>query len=393
MAVLRRLGRSAPSRGPLTAVRTAPSASRGTPERTIWDDTSAATAEWASTSAPLEGTTTADVCVIGLGITGLSAAAALAAAGADVVGVNAGPIGSGNSSRTTGLAGPGLTIPYHQLVALLGRRRAAALYRATLNTLDAMAAFPREFQHTGVVRETGTDGDMAAQEIAALTRDGFNAEAAPTGVYVPFGGVVDPLQRLHRVAEAAQQAGARLISDTQAQQVAERGTFGATGEVQCRVTIIALDGGLDVAVPALAHDVRTRTMRAAATASSTVETDHPVMSGQGTSHWLQLPAGHLVAQHGPARTKPKETALSSGTLDARLTDTLAAVDATAAITHRWSIASGFTTDGLPRIARMGATIAVGGYNGASSVLGPLLGQAAAELALGRRSKIARILNR
>src|SRR5262245_66565381 len=87
----------------------------------------AATASPAASHPPLEGEQRADVCVIGGGFTGLSAALHLAESGASVVLLEAGEVGAGASGRNGGQVIPGLKLDQSELEALLGRGRGAGL--------------------------------------------------------------------------------------------------------------------------------------------------------------------------------------------------------------------------------------------------------------------------
>ena len=70
--------------------------------------------------APLEGEHSAEVAVIGGGITGLSTALHLAEAGVNVALVEAGEIPSGGSGRSVGLVNAGLWIPPDDILEALG---------------------------------------------------------------------------------------------------------------------------------------------------------------------------------------------------------------------------------------------------------------------------------
>jgi glycine/D-amino acid oxidase-like deaminating enzyme len=80
-------------------------ANRHETPRSLW----AATAPPPPPTAPLEGTVRADVCVIGAGYTGLSAALAAAEAGAAVIVLEAAEIGWGASGRNNGQVIPTLS--------------------------------------------------------------------------------------------------------------------------------------------------------------------------------------------------------------------------------------------------------------------------------------------
>ncbi|MEH6829528.1 MAG: FAD-binding oxidoreductase [Sulfitobacter sp.] len=88
----------------------------------------AATATKMAPFAPLKGAQKADVCVIGAGYTGLSAALHLAQAGRDVVLLDAQRVGFGASGRNGGQLGSGQRMEQDDLEALLGEPEAAKLW-------------------------------------------------------------------------------------------------------------------------------------------------------------------------------------------------------------------------------------------------------------------------
>jgi len=88
----------------------------------------AATALEAIEYPPLRGSVQADVCVIGGGFTGVSAALNLAEAGFDVVLLEAERIGFGASGRCGGLVGSGQRKDVLEMETLFGKERARTLW-------------------------------------------------------------------------------------------------------------------------------------------------------------------------------------------------------------------------------------------------------------------------
>ncbi len=88
----------------------------------------AATAHPTERFAPLRGETRADVCVVGAGYTGLSAALHLARAGLDVVLLDAHRVGFGASGRNGGQLGSGQRMDQDGLERLLGDAEADKLW-------------------------------------------------------------------------------------------------------------------------------------------------------------------------------------------------------------------------------------------------------------------------
>lgn len=92
----------------------------------------AATANALPDSPQLQGAITADVCIVGGGYTGLSAALHLAEAGYKVVLLEAHRVGWGASGRNGGQVGTGLNKDQAELEALLGKTQARALWDLSL---------------------------------------------------------------------------------------------------------------------------------------------------------------------------------------------------------------------------------------------------------------------
>ena len=84
----------------------------------------AATAHAAPRHSALKGTARADVCVVGAGYTGLSAALHLAERGFDVVLLEAHRVGFGASGRNGGQLGSGQRQDQASLEAMLGKAEA-----------------------------------------------------------------------------------------------------------------------------------------------------------------------------------------------------------------------------------------------------------------------------
>jgi len=103
---------------------------RGTP---LWE------VELGPERPPLQGTVHTDVCVVGLGGSGLSCVRELRRLGTSVVGVEAGRVGWGAAGRNGGFLLAGLAPFYHDAVERYGRERARAMYALTMEELDRIA--------------------------------------------------------------------------------------------------------------------------------------------------------------------------------------------------------------------------------------------------------------
>lgn len=193
----------------------------------------AATATPLAPFPPLEGAAAADVCVIGGGYTGLSAALHLAQKGLSVVLLEAHRVGFGASGRNGGQVGSGQRLEQDVLERMLGKPDARRLWdmsqdaKALIRSLIADHAMPVTF-HPGVAHACWHDGEVAhsranAEKLAReydyplvepLDRDGI---AALTGSTAYRGGDIDhgaghihPLNFALGLATAAAAAGVRI---------------------------------------------------------------------------------------------------------------------------------------------------------------------------------------
>jgi glycine/D-amino acid oxidase-like deaminating enzyme len=239
----------------------------------IWEDAAAAVS-LPTCPFPPGATISADVAVIGGGLTGLSAAYHLASAqpGARVVLLEAGALGAGASGRNTGILGPGVGQSLAALVARLGRPAAAALYRSTLEAVaDVRALCEREaiacdLQMTGQLLRARSRGDrrrlarqaalMAELELpferldddAAASRLRLPAapgadEDGPAALRFARAGLLHPGKLVAGLAARAAARGASLYTD--ARVIATGGSDGG------RRASVAIAGGGTV----LADDV------------------------------------------------------------------------------------------------------------------------------------------
>jgi len=206
----------------------------------------AATATPLAPFDPLRGQLKADVCIIGAGYTGLSAALHLAEAGLDVVLLEAHRVGFGASGRNGGQLGSGQRMEQTALERLVGKDDAAKLWdlaedaKTLVKSLISrhgidchlkpgiahMCFSPRE-----VAEEHAHADHLAAQygytALEKLDRDAAQA-LCPSPRY--RGGTLDtgaahlhPLSYALGLARAARDAGVRIHENTLVSQI-DRGT-------------------------------------------------------------------------------------------------------------------------------------------------------------------------
>ena len=240
---------------------------------------------YAATATPLDpfptlkGQTRADVCIIGGGYTGLSAALHLAQAGLDVVLLEAHRMGFGASGRNGGQVGSGQRQDQDWLEQTVGYEHARRLWdmaedaKALVRGLIDRHTMPVTF-HTGIAHACRSAAearhahayaeklqrDYGYTQIEALNRDQMRAiigsDAYHGGDLDHGAGHLHPLNFALGLAKAAADAGARLFERAEVHHI----THGdkpvvrtASGQVTCDHVILAGNGylgGLDRKVAA-----------------------------------------------------------------------------------------------------------------------------------------------
>jgi gamma-glutamylputrescine oxidase len=366
----------------------------------VWGDPAA----WENPPA-LAGSVAADVCVVGLGGSGLAAVGAALEAGASVVGIDAGPVAGGAAGRNGGFLLAGGALFHHAAVEAWGEERAVGIYQESLAELDRLAAeLGPIVRRVGSLRIPASEEEVedCARQLEALQRHGFPARAAdgPTGagVFIPGDGAVQPLERCRLLARNAQREGARLYCDTPALELAGDRVRTPAGAVVCKAVVVCVDGTLERLLPELAGRARSTRLQMLATepvAPGTVPC--PVYDNWGYEYWQQLPDGRVALGGGRGSYADREWgqpaeagAEVQGLLD-RLLRERVGIDA--AVTHRWAGVIAYTPDRLPVFAEVRpGVLAVGAHSGHGNVLGSAAGRAAMAIALGAPApRLARLL--
>jgi gamma-glutamylputrescine oxidase len=361
----------------------------------IWDDR-----DWRPLPK-LTGPVRADVCVVGLGGSGLAAVEELVGQGVGVVGVEAYTVGAGAAGRNGGFVLAGLAKFFNETVAHYGEAAAGTIYRLTASEIERQAEeMPAIVRQTGSLRIAADDAELAdcAKHLAALRYCGF--AAAPytgpegEGLLLPTDGVVQPLHRVRAVAQRLRQREARLYEDSPVRRIVPGSVVTDKGTVFCDTVIVAVDGRMEQVFPELEGRIRTARLQMLATApAAEVDFSRPVYYRQGYEYWQQLPDRSIAlggfrdhALEEEWTTDDFATERIQGLLEKFLRQHL---KVRAPVTHRWAASVGYTPDGLPILEEVRPkTWAVGGYNGTGNIAGVLSARAAARLACGQPSEWA-----
>ena len=198
-------------------------------------DSGRTTSVWMATadvpaSAPLAADTSADVCVVGAGIAGLTTAYLLAREGAKVVVLEDGPTGGGMTARTTAHLSNALDDRFYELERLFGEegaRLAAESHTAAIEKIESVVGregIECEFERLDgylFLHPTGTL-KILVDELEAAHRAGLGEvrrleraplEAFDTGpcLHFPRQGQFHPLKYLAGLARAFARDGGRLF--------------------------------------------------------------------------------------------------------------------------------------------------------------------------------------
>ncbi len=336
----------------------------------------------------------ADLCVVGLGGSGLSAIATGLELGLSVVGLDGAQVGSGAAGRNGGFFLAGMPHFYHTARVAYGAENALGFYQKTLDELDRIFGAGNA-QRTGSLRIAANDEELGdiGEEIAALTTDGFFVEEYEgpegAGMLIPWDGVGNPLARVREQAGLVTDGGAQLFEQSAVVDIAEGRVTTAFGTVAAGIILVAVDGRLESIFPELAGTVRTASLQMLATEpDQPIRFDRPVYTDFGHNYFQQLADGTIAL--GGLRHQFRETSWTTeegliSAIQAGLDGILTGLGVQAPVSQRWYGHAAFTDDRRPVFAGMApGVVAIGAYSGHGNVVGSIYGrEAVRQLASGQ----------
>ncbi|HEX8081981.1 MAG TPA: FAD-binding oxidoreductase [Jatrophihabitans sp.] len=363
-------------------------------------------AGWAGFPA-LEAELRADVCVVGLGGSGLAAVGEALRRGLSVVGVDAGRVAAGAAGRNGGFLLGGPAISVHRAGAGWGPGAALELYRQTLAEIGELAGLlgPRVVRQVGSLRIAGLPGDPVDQaeqadrqaELAdcdeqyrVLRRHGiavrrYDGELG-VGLFLPDDAAMNPARRALGLA-TLYSTRASLFENSPVTAISSGRVRTAGGAVSAGLVVVAVDGRLEVLLPELAGRVRTARLQMLATEPvAPGRLPCPVYGRWGYDYAQQDLTGRLFVGGGRDRFVEQEwTPQSMPTAGVQAwIERVAARFAGAAVrvSHRWAASVGYTADARPLVTQVRpGVVACGGYNGTGNLVGPIAARAAVALGL------------
>ncbi len=366
----------------------------------------AATAPAPPEHPPLRGAVRSDICVIGAGYTGLSAALHLAARGHDVRVLEAQRVGFGASGRNGGQAAPGQRVDPDTLARRYGAGTAGALWRIGIDAMDHLRALVADHAidcdwRDGIVEAARARSEVRAahahaeyldahhgyDRLVPLDRDEVAVETGAAGF---AGGVLDrgaahlhPLKLVYGVARAAEAAGAVVHERSEVTRIvpgAPARVETASGTVTADHVILACNGYLGRLSPAVAARVMPinnfilATEPLGARGSDILANN---VAAQDTrfvvNYWRKTPDGRLLFGGGETYGYrfPRDIA---GLVRRRMLSVYPGL-ADVAIDHAWGGTLAITRSRLPVFARPAPGLwSASGYSGHGIALGLYAGE-------------------
>src|SRR4051794_7941083 len=222
---------------------------------------------WAATAGtpqdnPLTKDRSAQVCIVGAGIAGLTTAYLLARAGHAVIVLEDGPIGGGMTARTTAHLTNALDDRFYELERLFGEagsRLAAQSHTAAIDRVEAIVREENidcEFERLDGYLFLPANGKMQVleDELPAAHRAGLTAvrrldraplESFDTGpcLHFPQQGQFHPLKYLTGLAKAIVRDGGQIFTGTHAEEISggEHACVSSSSgyKIQCDAIVVA----------------------------------------------------------------------------------------------------------------------------------------------------------
>jgi glycine/D-amino acid oxidase-like deaminating enzyme len=358
---------------------------------------------------------TADVVVIGGGVTGLEAARALADGGRDVVVLEAGRIGNGASSRNAGQIGRNFKNAYSKMKEMWGPDAARGVFDELQEAYDAVEALGLVYGDRIGWRESGRIiGAMSAslaeklhreyqlraedlgEKLDILSRDQIREEMQSDlyhgGVRLPHNGAIQPALYTDVLAERAKSAGASIREHVSVEGVRREGkTFAVRtphGQITARNVIVATNGYSGNAIPAIKARLLPITSFMIATEPMSSNRMSKVLASAATyhdnrrrSHYFTVAdGGRRILMGGRTGTIHRSTL---GTLR-RLAEDIRFIFpelGDVAITHGWSGRCAAPMDLFPRFGELDGMHYALGYSFSGMAMGPHLARKVAQMIL------------
>ena len=363
----------------------------------------------------LEGQVEADVCVVGGGFTGVSAALHLAERGYQVVLVEAARIGWGASGRNGGQLGTGLRKDVVELEPRLGRDRTRVLWDMAAEAMDIitdridrhgircdyrrgnlLAATRKRFlpelaaEVELVSKHYGYHGYRLLDQ--AQIREAIASERYCGGRMDSGGGHLHPLNFVLGMAQAAQAAGVRLYENSVVERVdwlSPPSVKTARGQVRSRYVLLCGNAYLGEVEPRISNKILPIANHMLATEPLGEERAHElirdgccVCATKFVVDYYRFSADHRMLFGGGETYSYQEPPDIKQFVRGYMLKVFPQLH-DARIDYAWSGQLAVTMDRLPHFGRLGSTgFFVQGFSGSGVVLAQLAGRLMAEAVAG-----------
>lgn len=383
----------------------------------------AATARTVVDAQPLDGSAQVDLCIVGGGFTGLSAALYAARRGMRVVLLERGALADGASGRNGGQVHPGMRRDQQWLEAKLGVPTARALWTLSRDALDSLMRLIDEEAidcdwRPGLVHLDHKPRYVSeSRATVAWMRDHYddrtlrfvdreearalvNSRDYHGGIFDSSGGQLHPLDLALGIARAAQRAGASLHPMTPATGVTKvGGSFRVVtphGAVTADRVLLACNGyfgDLDRAVSAHVAPLNNYIAVTAPLGAAAVELIRDPIgvsdSRAVTYYFRRTPDDRLLfgGGEGYAQSMPGDIAAQVRPHLLRIFPQLS----DARIDYAWGGTLAVTANRMPYVrALQPGLYAIGGYCGMGVALAPYFGRLLAEALTGGSADFDRL---
>ena len=363
----------------------------------------------------LDGEVAADVCVVGGGFTGVSAALHLAERGYQVVLVEAARIGWGASGRNGGQLGTGLRKDVIELEPRLGRDRTRALWDMAAEAMDII---------TQRIHRHAIQCDYKAGNLLAATRERYlpelAAEAEHVSAYYGYdgyrlldgaqireavaseqycggrmdsgGGHLHPLNFVLGMAGAAVAAGVAIYENSLVERVdwaSPALVKTARGQVRSRYVLLCGNAYLGDVEPRISHKIMPIANHVLATeplgeerARELIRDDCCVCATKFVVDYYRFSADRRLLFGGGETYSFDEPPNIKAFVRHYMLKVFPQLE-DARIDYAWSGQLAVTMDRLPHFGRLGSTgFFVQGFSGSGVVLSQLAGRLMAEAVAG-----------
>ncbi len=366
----------------------------------------------------LRGAVSVDVCIVGAGFTGLSAARHLAAKGLDVIVVDAHRVGFGASGRNGGQVWSGYNYPHSEIAARYGAAHARDLWQITQDAKDTVrdlcaTAIPEARFRPGIAECATKPGEVADMHreaaflqdtygydaIRQLDRDDMRRLIKTTdyygGTFDMGAGHIHPLRYVFGLARLAEAAGARIFERTEVHHIAEGDPVTlrtGKGQITAHHVILAGNGYLPNINRAVTAKILPANSYIAATeplgdrAKDVLAEDIAVSDTKFVKTYYRLSDDGRLLYGGRAAYGigfPKDLATEMGGRIEKMFPQLRGVR----IDYAWGGTLGITATKLPAIQRVAPNIvSAAGYTGQGVALSGLAGKVLAEAIAGQADR-------